>query len=442
MSAARPAPRRPAGLRGRVACITAVLLLAPVAAVGQPGLLPPALTGTALERALEAHSQQRQGLDFYVEILRGFAIPGLSDMPGVGRCVSNCLVHDVEELTEAQIWVDRIMTIVEVQVMLGLTLSPDTLRAAGEALGGVQSMLNPEMANAGVPALPDPWINPYTMLWGAGMMMMGAANAVEDAQGSLATSNQQAQQQASQTAQLIGSLQETGTEPTDSGPGTRYSAAVSMPLDPIEGQPVTATQASLLVLNDPPVILSHRIDGTIGAQNASRSFFIEVTNSDYRQVPGCNLYEPYRRTMRMGGMLDDAQMAEMQEAQAQLAEFEQQLAAMSPAERAMMEGMIGGQLDMVRNMANSGVMEHAQEIEEIICNPDLMALFSPVAPGFLLAEIQRDLVTLGYMPGNTDGVLDVLTEVAISQYQAERGLPVTGQPSADLALMLTSEVGG
>lgn len=429
-------------LRKCFVCAGAALLLAPVAAVGQLGGLPATLSGSVLERALEAHSEQRQGLDFYVEILRGFAIPGLSELPGAGRCTSNCLVHDVEELAEAQIWVDRLMTIVEVQAMLGLALAPDTLRQMGIGMMRAQTMINPEMQSQGVPSLPDPWINPYTMLYGGGMMMIGAAQAVQEAQQSLATSNQQAQQQAAQAAQMVQSLQETGTETAAEGQATRYGANVNMPMGPVEGQPVTATQASLLVLNNPPVILSHRIDGTIGDPNGPRPFFIEVRNSDYRQVPGCNLYEPYRRTMRMGGMLDAAQMAEMQQAQAQLAEFEQQLAAMSPAERAMMEGMIGGQLDMVRNMANSGTIEHVQEIEEIICNPDLMALFSPVAPGFLLAEIQQDLVTLGYTPGNTDGVLDVLTEVAISQYQAERGVPVTGQPSADLALMLANEVGG
>ena len=96
----------------------------------------------------------------------------------------------------------------------------------------------------------------------------------------------------------------------------------------------------------------------------------------------------------------------------------------------------------VRTIKGSGAIEHVQEIDEILCNPDLSALLSPVDPAFELAQIQRNLVALGYMPGNTDGVLDVLTEVAISQYQAERGLTVTGQPSTDLAIMLASEVGG
>ncbi len=108
----------------------------------------------------------------------------------------------------------------------------------------------------------------------------------------------------------------------------------------------------------------------------------------------------------------------------------------------MMESMMGSQMDMVRGMANGGAMEQVQEIEEIMCNPDLRALLSPVDPAFELAQIQRDLVTLGYMPGNTDGVMDVLTEVAISQYQAERGMVVDGQPTGTLAAALAREVAG
>lgn len=56
--------------------------------------------------------------------------------------------------------------------------------------------------------------------------------------------------------------------------------------------------------------------------------------------------------------------------------------------------------------------------------------------------IQQDLVALGYALGSTDGEMNVETAVAISQFQAERGLPVTGQPSTDLAIMLASEGGG
>ena len=40
--------------------------------------------------------------------------------------------------------------------------------------------------------------------------------------------------------------------------------------------------------------------------------------------------------------------------------------------------------------------------------------------------IQQDLMTLGYDPGSTDGEATVATVIAISKFQSENGLAVTG----------------
>jgi peptidoglycan hydrolase-like protein with peptidoglycan-binding domain len=90
-----------------------------------------------------------------------------------------------------------------------------------------------------------------------------------------------------------------------------------------------------------------------------------------------------------------------------------------------------------------------ETIDEVLVNPDLKTLFSVSAGGASLSsatagdpltQIQADLVTLGYQPGNTNGVLDTMTKVAISQFQAEYGLAVTGEPSQSLANSLAAEV--
>ncbi len=60
----------------------------------------------------------------------------------------------------------------------------------------------------------------------------------------------------------------------------------------------------------------------------------------------------------------------------------------------------------------------------------------------LLKMIQIDLTKVDYKPGNTDGVLDKLTIVAISQFQASKGMEVTGQPSPQLAEILQAEAAG
>jgi hypothetical protein len=142
----------------------------------------------------------------------------------------------------------------------------------------------------------------------------------------------------------------------------------------------------------------------------------------------------------------------MEEARAQLVEFEQQLATMPAQQRQTMERMMGSQMDTMRSLINTGAFEYVDETEQIICNPDLASLFSignAPAVGFgntpdvdddLIRQIQEYLVILGYEPGNIDGVLDPLTQIAISQFQAEQGLPVSGEPSAELASLLANLV--
>jgi peptidoglycan hydrolase-like protein with peptidoglycan-binding domain len=62
-------------------------------------------------------------------------------------------------------------------------------------------------------------------------------------------------------------------------------------------------------------------------------------------------------------------------------------------------------------------------------------LLSPVTalPGDLVLMIQQDLQSLGYEVGETSGELSVETAVAISRFQAENDLEVTGEPSPQLA---------
>jgi peptidoglycan hydrolase-like protein with peptidoglycan-binding domain len=56
--------------------------------------------------------------------------------------------------------------------------------------------------------------------------------------------------------------------------------------------------------------------------------------------------------------------------------------------------------------------------------------------------VQRDLVTLGYEPGNTDGEATVETAIAISKFQAEHDLEITGEASPQLAGIIKAEISG
>jgi hypothetical protein len=72
----------------------------------------------------------------------------------------------------------------------------------------------------------------------------------------------------------------------------------------------------------------------------------------------------------------------------------------------------------------------------------LVILLLPlVAHADKLTEIiQKDLATLGYEPGNTKGEMTTATAIAISKFQAENGLDVTGEPSPQLAGVVKSRL--
>lgn len=65
----------------------------------------------------------------------------------------------------------------------------------------------------------------------------------------------------------------------------------------------------------------------------------------------------------------------------------------------------------------------------------LQASFPPDANGMTKDDriaLQKRLTARGFDTGGSDGVIGKKTEAAIRDYQASRGLPVTGQPSLDL----------
>ncbi len=58
----------------------------------------------------------------------------------------------------------------------------------------------------------------------------------------------------------------------------------------------------------------------------------------------------------------------------------------------------------------------------------------------LTAIVQKDLVILGYDPGNVSGEISNETIVAISKFQAENDLEVTGEPTPQLAGIIKAKV--
>jgi hypothetical protein len=148
----------------------------------------------------------------------------------------------------------------------------------------------------------------------------------------------------------------------------------------VDGQQFTFQTVSLWVDAAEYVPLRTRIEGVATADGQSRPVTIENLERDYRTVAGSRMYEPYARVMRMTGMLDDAQRAEMAKAQQQMAETERKLAQMPPAQRQMVMNQMGPQLEMMRSMATGGGFEMTTQVHEIAVNAPEMTADVPATP--------------------------------------------------------------
>jgi peptidoglycan hydrolase-like protein with peptidoglycan-binding domain len=353
-------------------------------------------------------------------------------------------------------------------------MTPEEMEAYADGLDMVGGAMSNEtehgMEEAGLPpgllkslgaGAEGPWVSPdpATMMGGAaGFMRAGAQGQREMAAERQETTLTMAREQANfrETARLAGTetiegrkayhLRTDGlNQPQEIDDGEFIMHSVDLWLDTKEYVP-----------------LKMAMSGTLKQGREARPVSMENYISDYRHVPGSKMYESYRQKMSIVGIMDEEQKAEMAEAQKQLEEMEAQLASMSPEQRAMVENMMAGQLDTVRGMAQSGNYESETVITDIRINPALTARNAPPpavdpmpaqaarpsqpnAPAAggdaVLKMVQENLTSLGYSTGNTDGVPSTETTIAISQFQAERGMEVTGTASPQLAGILAAEAG-
>ncbi|MEM7502193.1 MAG: peptidoglycan-binding domain-containing protein [Pseudomonadota bacterium] len=429
--------------------------------------------------------QRLENLNNYVVRIKPVAFTEAA-MGGDGCALgANCIVYDVvQHRYDGR--VDRQMSALEVAALTGISPTAATVDAMGAGMllgqiemnerltgkqdptGGLNRVSEylarktyPAAGNqeqqqqeerGGTPVL-DPWMDPFSSMGAGGLMLMDTATAMGGAEKTLAERREIAASLAQRQQAVLEQLERRGIEFFGGVEATAYETP-NLPAsigETEDGQHVKPRMYELWIDHERSLSMGHRFEGTFTENGESRDFYIQTVNSDFRNPPGChNMIQPFTRTVEMGGILNDEQKTQMEEAQKQLAEFDKQMAELPPSQRQMMERMMGDKMDAVRSMAESGALKYTMETEEILCNADLKALFSPPigGPGViqatgdgLLKQIQVDLTTLGYEPGNIDGVLDTMTQVAISQFEAEAGLAVTGEPSQEVAKALATAVG-
>ncbi len=125
----------------------------------------------------------------------------------------------------------------------------------------------------------------------------------------------------------------------------------------------------LYVDTDDHLIRKMQMEGEI-TRDGQRSPMTAVTVlSDYRDVEG--MLHPYLLNITATGLAAGMSEEEMEETRKSLAEMEKNLEGMDDTQRAMVERMMGGQLDKMRKMLESGQFEITVVTKEVRVNENL-----------------------------------------------------------------------
>jgi hypothetical protein len=179
----------------------------------------------------------------------------------------------------------------------------------------------------------------------------------------------EAAQEASRTAEIIDTATLIDTETVDGRNAYHLRADNIGQVQEANGSEFKMDTINIWIDAREYVPLRMTMEGTLTADGQTRPMTIENIQTDYRTVPGSRMYESYRQVMKISGMMDPAQEAEMREAVKQMAELEKQMASMPASQRKMMEKMMGPQLEMMKSMASGGGFQTEVITSSITVNP-------------------------------------------------------------------------
>jgi peptidoglycan hydrolase-like protein with peptidoglycan-binding domain len=125
------------------------------------------------------------------------------------------------------------------------------------------------------------------------------------------------------------------------------------------------------------------------------------------------------------------------ETQEAMQEYQQAMEQMTPEQRAMMEQM--GMGDMMNQMGGAGSAAAASSASTGSTSASMPSSKELMADD-LTESVQNHLEALGYEPRDASGDRSLHTMIAISQFQADKGLDVTGEVTPQLIGILSAEV--
>jgi hypothetical protein len=162
-----------------------------------------------------------------------------------------------------------------------------------------------------------------------------------------------------------------GTESIDGRQAFHLRASEINQVQEADGREYKMDAISMWIDSTEYVPLRMLVDGVLTSGSETKPMKLETIQSDYRTIPDSKMYESFKRVMKISGMMDAAQEAELKEAQEKMAEFEQQMASMPASQRQMMQKMMGPQLEMMRTMAAGGGFQTEVVTHSIVVNPPM-----------------------------------------------------------------------
>lgn len=261
-------------------------------------------------------------------------------------------------------------------------MSSDDLRLFGQGAEAVGSGLAREMEAAGLPPGllggpgQDPWAStdPRVMMGGASTFLNAAADAQDEDENQRRSSAAETSRSMHDMAKIRDSARFVGTKKVNGRSAYHLKAEGLNSTSRQQGQEMVLDTVNLWIDTEKCVPLRTTMDGVAIEGGKSRPVTIERIDSDYRNVPGSRMYEPFRQVMRMKGVMTAEQEREMRDAKQKLEETEAKLQQLPPAQRQMIMAQMGPQMAMMRKMASGGGVEVVTEVHAILVNPDAAAL--------------------------------------------------------------------
>lgn len=125
-------------------------------------------------------------------------------------------------------------------------------------------------------------------------------------------------------------------------------------------------KATLFLDTDEYLLRKVIMKGELTGTSMAGPFTVEAQMQDYRQVEG--MWYPFRVLAVAQGIQSGMSSEDLEEAQAGMAEMQEQLAQIPASQRSMVEAMLKPKIEQLEKMLNSGTFEFTVQTKEVRVN--------------------------------------------------------------------------